>query len=211
MEGNTTSRPRPNELVIPDDEAYLRTDIELSDIAEYLMTNLEPIDIKTLDAEDHICPICHEEFQESDNMKLAHEPVKSVCNHIFGKRCVIKWLDPFFYFGSTGPVGRSSHGKTDCQSCRRISSQRRLSKVWSFWPRGFGSGTTRMPMLGSHGPRSRNGRGDIFENWSGIVDRSMNSTCLASSSTGFLGGLNGCCWIMRSNSRLRPSAPFRRI
>lgn len=119
MEGNTTSRPRPNELVIPDDEAYARTDIELSDIAEYLMTNLEPIDIKTLDAEDHICPICHEEFQESDNMKLAYEPVKSVCNHIFGKRCVIKWLDPFFYFGSTGPVGRSSHGKTDCQSCRR--------------------------------------------------------------------------------------------
>ena len=68
-----------------------------------------------------------------------------------------------------------------------------------------------MPMLGSHGPRSRNGRGDIFENWSGIVDRSMNSTCLASSSTGFLGGAQRLLLDYAEQFKTQTLTPFRRI
>lgn len=119
MEATTSLNQRPNELMIPDEEAYARIDIEVAQVAEFLMAKLEPVDIETLDPEDRRCPICQEEFHVSDDVKLSHAPVRTVCNHVFGKPCIIKWLDVFFYFGDRTRVDRSSHGNTSCPACRR--------------------------------------------------------------------------------------------
>ena len=167
MEESTTRDPKPNEFVIPEEQAYAWTDIEVAKIAEYLLTKLEPVGIETLDPNDRVCAICQEEFQvlndfESpvlnhvefpvrnhvefpflnefpviddvelqllSDVRIAHTPVKMVCGHIFGRTCIMKWLDPLCYciVPEIGPrdVDEILHevrtpGNTSCPSCRRV-------------------------------------------------------------------------------------------
>lgn len=124
MDELTIPNPKPNEYVLPQNKAYAGTKTRLSEIAEYLMTKLELVNIETLDPDDRVCPICQEEFQISE-----HIPVKTVCGHIFGKQCIIKWLNPLCHMSrveyaepdNIRIIGdQSSSAKTSCPTCRRV-------------------------------------------------------------------------------------------
>lgn len=58
MTSSSSSTPTPNEFVVPEGKAYAATDIEVSEAAEFLMTQLEPINPEDLDLEDWKCIIC---------------------------------------------------------------------------------------------------------------------------------------------------------
>ena len=126
MEESATRHPKPNEFVIPENEAYAMTDIRTWKIAEFLMTELEPVDLETLDRDDRECAICQQEFCISKDVKLSHVSVKTVCGHIFEKFCIIKWLDPLCFWGLTEgaepevlDMGADfEDGKTSCPTCR---------------------------------------------------------------------------------------------
>lgn len=128
MEEFATPNPKPNEFVIHEDQAYAWTDIRMSEIAEFLMTKLEPVNFETLARDDRVCPICQQEFQISDDVKLSHIPVKTFCGHIFGKQCIIKWLNPLCHLSIAEDAeprirriicDQSANAKTSCPTCRR--------------------------------------------------------------------------------------------
>ena len=93
------------------------------------MTELEPVHLEDLDPDGRDCAICKEEFRVSEDPKLSHTPVKTVsCGHIFGKPCIIKWLDPLCYWGSREGQESVIHnlnpstikaGNTTCPTCQR--------------------------------------------------------------------------------------------
>ena len=99
MEENTPLHPGPRELVIPEDQVYAQTDLKIYQVMEYLLTKLDPVSLEDLDADDRDCAICCMEFCVSEDERLSHPPVRTVCGHIFGKYCIIKWLDPLSYWG----------------------------------------------------------------------------------------------------------------
>ena len=126
-EGNPRS-PKPNEFVIPELEAYATTDINIWKAAEFIMTKLEPVRLEDLDPDDRRCAICQQEFRVSEDPKLSHVPVKTVCGHVFGEPCIIKWLDPLCYWGITEGAQPTICGmdtslitaaNTSCPTCRR--------------------------------------------------------------------------------------------
>lgn len=128
MEENTTQNSKPNEIPIPSWEAYAMTDVETWEAIEFLLTKLEPVHLEELTPDDRACAICCQEFQVPDDEKLLHVPVKTVCGHIFGKSCIIKWLDPLCYWGLTEDgepeihhidIRRLGDAKTSCPTCRR--------------------------------------------------------------------------------------------
>lgn len=129
MAEGTTRVPKPNEFVLPEHQAYAGVYHETAKIAEYLLTKLEPVDVETLDANDRACTICREEFHASDDFRLAHAPVKMICGHIFGGRCIQNWLDPLCYWATPETGQKSGHeiardlrkwGNTSCPTCRRV-------------------------------------------------------------------------------------------
>lgn len=129
MEGNTSRNPNPSEFAIPEHEAYAMTHISIWEVVNFLMTKLEPVSLEELDPDDCKCAICHGEFRASEDEKLSHLPVKTVCGHIFGKPCIINWLDPLCYWGlAEGADPRIHHltmdsiqdAKTNCPACRRV-------------------------------------------------------------------------------------------
>lgn len=135
MEENTSQNPKRNEFVIPDYEGYAMTQIETWEAVRFLLTKLEPIRIEDLDPDDCKCVICQGEFLSSEDEKLTHAPVKTTCGHIFGRSCIIKWLDPLCYWGLTEggdpkihrlSMGSIPNAKTNCPTCRRV-----------FFPRAF--------------------------------------------------------------------------
>lgn len=126
---NTSSSPKPNELIIPVYHAYADTFIESAETAEYIATSLKPVNLETLGPEDRICVICQQELHVSDDVKLSHAPVQTVCGHTFGKPCITKWLDPLCYWvfpeGSERQTDNMSMdlvapGNTNCPTCRRV-------------------------------------------------------------------------------------------
>ena len=119
MEG-TTRAPKPNEFVLPEREAYAMTDINLWAAAEFIMTKLEPVQLEDVDPDDLTCVICQEEYRILDDKKPFHAPVKTPCGHVFGKSCIIKWLNPLFYWDLDGPETRVERTKTSCPTCRRV-------------------------------------------------------------------------------------------
>ena len=128
MEEHTSSTPRPNEFIIPVSHAYADTFIEIAETAEYLTTKLEPLNLETLGPEDRVCVICQQELHVSDDVKLSHAPVRTVCGHTFGRACITKWLDPLCYWVFPQDSERQiddmtedllEHGKTSCPTCRR--------------------------------------------------------------------------------------------
>lgn len=129
MEESTTRDPKPNEFVIPEEQAYAWTYNEVAKNTEFLLTKLEPVGVETLDPNDRLCTICQEEFQVLNDVKLAHAPVKMICGHIFGRTCIMKWLNPLSYciVPEIGPrdVNEMLHdlrttGNTSCPTCRRV-------------------------------------------------------------------------------------------
>ena len=128
MDQNIAQTPKPNEFPIPAFEAYAMADMETWQAIEFLLTKLEPVHIEDLDAANRECAICQQEYCVSEDPKLSHPPVKMVCGHLFGKPCIIKWLDPLAYWGllegaaprirrlDTESLGGA---KTSCPTCRR--------------------------------------------------------------------------------------------
>lgn len=118
MGESTTSNLKPNEFVIPENQGYACTDIKISRIVEFLMTELEPVNLESIDPDDSTCSICQKKFHISNEMKLSHTPVRTVCGHIFGKPCITTWLDPLFCVDSDS-INVSSTGNTSCPVCHR--------------------------------------------------------------------------------------------
>ena len=129
MEESTSGCPKPNELVIADDKIYAWNDIKIGQVIEFLMTKLEPVHLEDLAPGDQVCPICLMKFCVSEDVKLSHPPVKTVCGHIFGKLCIIKWLSPLGYWGLTEGIepliselhpGSGEDVNTSCPTCRKV-------------------------------------------------------------------------------------------
>lgn len=150
MEESTAPNPQPNEFVIPDTHAYAFTNIEISNVAEFLMTKLEPVGLEQLDLDDQVCVICKQEFRVSDDVRLSHTPVKTVCGHIFGRGCIIKWLDPLCFWGlrenGGDEVDLDEGGKSGCPICRHsffpqspIEPMIELAYRLSFWDMAYAS------------------------------------------------------------------------
>ncbi|MCJ1423591.1 hypothetical protein MMC29_001475 [Sticta canariensis] len=127
MEEHPAQTPTPDTFVIADDEAYAMTDIQTFKVAEYLLTKLEPINLENMESVDRVCAICRQEFCVSEAVKHSHTPVKTPCGHIFGKKCIMKWLEPLSFWGlredyDTEPLNNlpwAIDGKTSCPVCRR--------------------------------------------------------------------------------------------
>lgn len=128
MEENASQLPLPNELVIPDGHVYTLTDVGTYQVIEYLLTKLEPVALEDLDPDDRCCAICYMEFCVSEDFKLSHPPVKTVCGHIFGKYCIIKWFDPLSHWGKKEHVellasqmdAELERTNKGCPICRKV-------------------------------------------------------------------------------------------
>lgn len=143
-----SNNPRPNEFVISEDEAYAMTNIGTWESIEFLMTRLEPVKIEDLGPNDRQCAICRMEYCDSEDVDKSHSPVKTVCGHVFGKGCIMWWLDPLSYWGSADGAdpeiyhggAEFEHSKTICPLCRRIfyreasrePMERLAARLW-FW------------------------------------------------------------------------------
>lgn len=126
MEVNSARTPKHNELPILAHDAYALVDVETWKAIEFLLTKLEPVHLEDLDPDDQQCTICQQKFCFSENPKLSHCPVKTVCGHIFGKRCIIKWLDPLCWWGLEGEKEQNfpddalliDPARAKCPTCR---------------------------------------------------------------------------------------------
>lgn len=92
MDESTPPTSKPNEFVIPPDRRCVITDIAIFEATECLMTKSEPVNLDDIGPDDRVCAIYQEEFHVSK--KHFHALVKTVCGHIFGKQCIVIWLDP---------------------------------------------------------------------------------------------------------------------
>lgn len=151
---SATETPTPPGFVIPEDVGYAMTAIATCEATECL-TKLEQVNLDDIDPNDRVCAICQEEFRLSEDVKLSHPPVKTVCGHIFGKRCLIKWLDPLCFYGlegeDDGPEADENAPffqkvKTSCPACRRVffpevteEVMESLSQRLSIWDAAYAS------------------------------------------------------------------------
>lgn len=97
MESNTQPS-KPNAFVVADNEAYAMVHVNFWHAVEFLLTKLEPAQLEDVNPDDRTCTICQQEYHVSEDKKISHAPVKTPCGHIFGKPCIIKWLDPLCYW-----------------------------------------------------------------------------------------------------------------
>lgn len=156
MEGNTTPASKPNAFVFADDEAYAMTNIQTFKVAEFILKKLEPVNLQALGPEDAVCIICQQEFRISEDVKLSHAPVKTPCGHIFGRKCIMKWLDPLCFWGlkeeydteadETDSSRVIKHGKTSCPICRHVlvpnpvvERMESLAQRLALWDRAYSS------------------------------------------------------------------------
>lgn len=127
MGESASQTTKPNEFVIPDDHGYALTSIEISEVAEFLMTKLEPIKMEDLAPDDRLCAICHAELFISEDVELSHAPVKTVCGHVFGKNCIIRWLDHLclwldedYVLDGDSESFSLEDSQSGCPICRRV-------------------------------------------------------------------------------------------
>ncbi|MCJ1466589.1 hypothetical protein MMC07_005209 [Pseudocyphellaria aurata] len=127
MRGNASQTTKPNEFVIPKNQGYALTCIEISKVAEFLMKKLKPIKMEDLDPDDRLCAICHAELYVSEDERLSHAPVKTVCGHVFGKNCIMRWLDHLclwlqedFVFDNDPDSFSLEDSQSGCPICRRV-------------------------------------------------------------------------------------------
>lgn len=144
--------PKPNEMVLLENEGYAMTHVWTGAAAEFLMTKLVPIAPEDLRLDDQ-CAICHEKLFDSENAKLSHAPVKTECGHIFGRECIIRWLDPMCWWSSVEDDASSEEmeaivngRKRDCPVCRRVffpntwvAPMENLAQRLSFWDMAYAS------------------------------------------------------------------------
>lgn len=161
-------------------------DIEVSQRAEFLMTKLESVPLENLDPDDRQCGICQQEYCVSEDVKLSHPPVKTLCGHIFGKPCLIKWLDPLCYWGLTEgadpEISEPENQTIDwwhmlIQATPHVEKSFFLSQFasrWSYSPRVSGSGMRPIPLLESHGQKKKSVPENIFGNTSGTAVQLTN-------------------------------------
>ncbi|MCJ1424329.1 hypothetical protein MMC29_002216 [Sticta canariensis] len=159
MEESGAQTPKPNELVDPQFEAYALTSSQTWQAAEFLMTKLEPFNLEDDDPGTRLCIICQQDFSDSQDVK--HTPVRAPCGHIFGKICIIKWLDPLCGWGlkaddvdavTQSPFDR--RGRTDCPICREvffpkcmIEPMEYVAQRLSFWDMAYAAaGVARTAM-----------------------------------------------------------------
>lgn len=147
----TTHTPKPNEFAIPENEGYAITNIEISEAAEFLMTKLEPVKLEDLGADDRECAICQAEFVVSEDAELSHVAVKTVCGHIFGKDCIMRWLQPLGFWSAeedydvvSVPLPRP--GNSSCPMCRQVFFAKctlvrieTIAERFSFWDMAYAS------------------------------------------------------------------------
>ena len=76
VEGSTTQLPKPNEFVIPKDQAYAMTEMETWEAVQHIMVTLEPFNLEDLDPDDG-------------------------CRHIDWAAFIIRWLGSVFCQGLT--------------------------------------------------------------------------------------------------------------
>lgn len=122
-ESTDTQTPRPNEFAISKDTAYAVTDVEIWEIIEYLVTKLRPVRLEDLDPDDRVCSICQEELLGSEDVSPSHAPVKIMCGHIFGRKCIIRWLNPlctweFLINHQTAHPDQLLYANSSCPMCR---------------------------------------------------------------------------------------------
>lgn len=159
MEGSTAHTPKPNEFELPEGQAYAVVDIELYWVVEFLMTELEPVNMEDMDLNDKdcVCPICQEEFRVSEDLKREHIPVRLLCGHVFGRSCILRWFDPFCAWGlladqDTGEDDTDDEQitipivKTSCPMCRvqffpevNTESLEALANRLQFWDLAYAS------------------------------------------------------------------------
>ena len=123
MEKSSPQTKKPNEFVIADSRAYAMTAIETWKAVEFLLTKLEPINLEDLASDDRVCVICQQEFGVSEDVKRSHAPVRTVCGHVFGIRCISKWLDPLRFWGLVDEdrnLNLDEHGVSTCPTCRQV-------------------------------------------------------------------------------------------
>lgn len=128
MEESTSQPSTPISFDLPDDIGYAVTETATCEAVEFLMTKLEQVNIDDLDTDNQICPICQERFHVSEDITLSHAPVKTVCGHIFGNKCIIRWLDPLCLYREDSndalladpdaPLFEIS--KSSCPKCREV-------------------------------------------------------------------------------------------
>ena len=127
MAENPAQTPTRDAFVLFDYKAYAWTDIETFEVAEYLLTKLEPTNLEDLDPADRVCVICQHEFRISEHDKRSHTPVKTPCGHVFGKKSIMKWLEALNFWGleeeyrnlPAEDIRLVTDGKTSCPVCRR--------------------------------------------------------------------------------------------
>ncbi|MCJ1469876.1 hypothetical protein MMC07_008520, partial [Pseudocyphellaria aurata] len=78
-------------------------------MAKFFVDELHHASVGDIELEDP-CDICAEEFFGD-----VHRAVKLPCNHVFGRKCIERWLTP-----SLNLDGASSLGANTCPKCRRV-------------------------------------------------------------------------------------------
>ena len=63
-----------------------------------------------------ICPICYDKYNDNNT------PVKLICNHIFHKKCIIKWLDKT----CSCPLCREN-----CNKCEKCNNTRIINYTYN--------------------------------------------------------------------------------
>lgn len=128
MDESTSQPSNPISFDIPDEVGYAVTEIATCEAVEFLMTKLEQVNIDDLDPDDQTCPICQERFHVSEDITLSHAPVKTVCGHIFGNKCIIRWLDPLCLYREESNDALQADpdaslfeiSKSSCPKCRHV-------------------------------------------------------------------------------------------
>ncbi|MCJ1270267.1 hypothetical protein MMC22_010163, partial [Lobaria immixta] len=60
-----------------------------------------PVRLKDLDINNRICTICKLEYCDTKDLAETVDPVKTICGHVFCQKCIIMWLSPLDFEGST--------------------------------------------------------------------------------------------------------------
>ncbi|MCJ1466252.1 hypothetical protein MMC07_004871 [Pseudocyphellaria aurata] len=106
--------PALNTLDVLQRYTYALTARETWQVINFFHEELLLVNVDDIQLEDRQCDICTGEFADD-----LHRAVKLPCGHIFGMKCIQRWLTPF----KTGYAlleGNPSLGANNCPKCRRV-------------------------------------------------------------------------------------------
>ena len=94
-----------------DDSAHVVTDLEVLDFpdcaARRFLENLHMLFVEELQQDERNCPICQEPYISQDGTQNEEAVMLPKCTHIFGHKCIIRWIDP-----------RNDSPRNSCPLCR---------------------------------------------------------------------------------------------